>query len=101
MLKALFAIIYILYAVSARAELPFNPMIEDGQSSYSVSPLTGNTRYDEKSYKRIGERVYEVSPMTGNVRYDKSSYQFKGGRVYEVSPLTGNIQYQKPSYVIK
>lgn len=88
-------------AITAQAELPFNPSIQDGQTSYTVSPITGNLEKHKPAYRRIGNRVYEVSPQTGNIQYHKPSYKIDGNRVYELSPNTGNVQYHKPSYQMK
>ena len=101
MLRLVISAFLVSYAMAAQAELPFNPAIEEGQTSYSVSPSTGTVQYHKPSYERIGDRVYEVSPGTGNVQYHKPSYKIEGNRVYEVSPGTGNVQYHKPSFIVK
>lgn len=101
MLRLVISALLASYGMAAQAELPFNPAIEEGQTSYSVSPSTGNVQYHKPSYKRIGDRVYEVSPGTSNIQYHKPSYKIEGNRVYEVSPGTGNIQYHKPSFIVK
>ena len=87
--------------MAAQAELPFNPAIQEEQTSHSVSPSTSNVQHHKPSYTRIGDRVYEVSPGTNNIQYHKPSYKIDGNRVYEVSPGTNDIQYHKPSFVIK
>lgn len=71
MLKLVISALLVSYSISAKAELPFNPAIEEGQTSYSVSSSTGNVQYHKPSYKRIGDRVYEVKPGTGNVNTTK------------------------------
>lgn len=101
MLRLVISALLFSYAMTAQAELPFNPAIEEGQTSYSVSPAAGNVQYHKTSYKRVGDRVYEVNPTSGIVQYHKPSYKIEGNRVYEVSPQTGNVQYHKPSFVVK
>jgi hypothetical protein len=77
MLRLVISAFLVSYAMAAHAELPFNPAIEEGQSSYSVSPSTGNVQYHKPSYKRVGDRVYEVSPGTSNIQYHKPSFVVK------------------------
>jgi len=101
MFRPVLSAFLVSYALAAQAELPFNPAIEEGQTSYSVSPSTGTVQYHKPSYERIGDRIYEVSPGTSNIQYHKPSYKIEGNRVYEVSPGTGNIQYHKPSFIVK
>lgn len=101
MLKISVAIVSITYAISAHADLPFNPLIEVGQTSYSFSPSSGKIQYKENSYKRIGDKVYEVAPGTTNIQYHKPAYKIEGNRVYEVSRGTNRVLYGKPSFIIK
>lgn len=77
MLRLVISAFLVSYATTAQAELPFNPAIEEGQTSYSVSPSTGNVQYHKPSYKRVGDRVYEVSPGTSNIQYHKPSFVVK------------------------
>jgi hypothetical protein len=42
MLRLVISASLVSYALAAQAELPFNPAIEEGQTSYSVAPSTGN-----------------------------------------------------------
>jgi hypothetical protein len=101
MLRLLLSAFCISCSISVKADLPFNPSIQDGQHSYTVSTTRDGVNYHEPAYKKIGDRVYEVSQNTGNIQYHKPSYKIEGNRVYEVSPSTGIVQYHKPSYMVK
>lgn len=50
MLRLVISASLVSYAMPAQAELPFNPAIEKGQTSYSVSPSTGNVQYHKPSF---------------------------------------------------
>lgn len=101
MLRLLLSVFCIACSISAKADLPFNPAIQDGQTSHTTSTTRVGVNYHEPAYKKIGDRVYEVSPNTGNIQYHKLSYKIEGNRVFEVSPSTGIVQYHKPSYMVK
>lgn len=90
-----FTLFLLAFSPSVYAELPFNPNIQDGQSSYTEE--NGHTQYHKPSYKREGDSVYEV--RDGRTQYHQPSYKIEGDKMYEVKD--GRTQYHRPSYRIE